>query len=433
MQLNGWGRYPIVNADVAHPAGVSAVREALQRYPSVIAYGMGRSYGDSALNANVLQSGGLDHFLAFDEKTGLLEAQAGVSLDAILRTFVPRGWFLPTTPGTKFITLGGAIASDVHGKNHHSFGCFSQAVRHLDLMLADGSVVRCSPGERAELFRATCGGMGLTGIILGACIQLRAIQSAYFDQTTYRCADLEEVLARTEESYALPYSVAWIDCSSEGKALGRSVLTVADHSAEGALVAHKAPLLSVPFQTPEHLMNPFTIQAFNAVYYHRILAKKSRQHVHYEPFFYPLDGVGGWNKLYGRSGFTQHQFVIPKSAGPQALRAILEKIAPTKKGSPIAVLKLCGPQNDNLLSFPIEGYSLALDFKIDRDLFPLLDELDALVLGYGGRMYLTKDVHMSEATFKQSYPRWQHFQSIREQTGAKGRFRSLQSTRLGLE
>lgn len=433
MQLQGWGRYPIVNADVERPAGAQAAREALQRRPDLIAYGLGRSYGDSALNANVLQSGGLDHFLAFDEKSGVLEAQAGVSLDAMLRTFVPRGWFLPTTPGTKFVTLGGAIASDVHGKNHHSFGCFSQAVLHLDLMLADGSIVRCSPTERGELFRATCGGMGLTGIILSAAIRLRPIKSAYFEQTTYKCANLEELFDRYEESAEVPYSVAWVDCCAEGQSLGRSQLAVADHSDHGELTTHKDPLLTLPVDPPNGLVNPWTIQAFNFGVYHRVLAKKTQQHIHYEPFFYPLDKVGAWNRLYGKSGFTQHQFVIPKAAGFKAMKTILGKIAATKRASPLVVLKVTGPKNDNPLSFPVEGYTLAIDFKIDAGLFPFLEELDAMVLDHGGRMYLTKDVRMSEATFKKSYPRWQEFQAIREDVGAKGRFRSLQSTRLGLE
>jgi FAD/FMN-containing dehydrogenase len=433
MLLSAWGRYPVINATLSHPADTAEAQGVLRRHPSLIARGLGRSYGDSALAAEVLQSDRLDHFLGFDPGTGVLQAQAGVSLDAILKTFVPRGWFPPTTPGTKFVTLGGAIASDVHGKNHHSFGCFSQGVLGLDLLQADGSVATCTPTQNAELFRATCGGMGLTGVILRATVQLQPIRSAYFDQTTYRCANLDEVLQRYEEEKATPYSVAWIDCSIEGQALGRSVLTVGRHSETGPLKHHDDPALSVPFNTPNGLMNPFTIQAFNAVYYHRVLAKKSQQHVHYEPFFYPLDKVGGWNKLYGKLGFTQHQFVIPKAAGPEALRAVLTKIASSKRGSPIAVLKLCGPQNDNPLSFPLEGYSLALDFKIDAGLFPILDELDAMVLSYGGRMYLTKDAHMSEKTFKQSYPRWQEFQALREKTGAKGRFASLQSKRLGLE
>jgi decaprenylphospho-beta-D-ribofuranose 2-oxidase len=433
QKLSGWGRYPIVNAELSHPGDSAAAREALSRQSSLIAYGLGRSYGDSALAGQVLQSDRLNHFLGFDDATGILQAQSGVSLDDILRTFVPRGWFPPTTPGTKFITLGGAIASDVHGKNHHSFGCFSQGVLSFDLLQADGSVATCTPQQNAELFRATCGGMGLTGVILQATVQLQRIPSAFFDQTTYRCADLDELLQRYEEEAATPYSVAWVDCSIEGAALGRAILTVGSHSNTGALLPHRDPALSVPLVPPAALMNPFSIQAFNALYYHRVLAKKSRQHVHYEPFFYPLDAIGGWNKLYGPGGFTQHQFVIPKAAGAKALRAILAKIAATKRGSPIAVLKICGPHNGNPLSFPLEGYSLALDFQVDAGLFPLLDELDAMVLSYGGRMYLTKDVHMSEATFKTSYPRWGEFQALREKTGAKGRFASLQSKRLGLE
>jgi FAD/FMN-containing dehydrogenase len=227
--------------------------------------------------------------------------------------------------------------------------------------------------------------------------------------------------------------VAWVDCCAEGKDLGRSQLAVARHSEQGSLRVHGDPKLSLPFDPPQGLVNPWTIKAFNFGVYHRVLAKKSQQHIHYEPFFYPLDLVGGWNKLYGKGGFTQHQFVVPKAAGLKAMTAILAKIAATKRASPLVVLKTTGPQNDNPLSFPLEGYTLAVDFKIDAGLFPFLDQLDAMVLAYGGRMYLTKDVHMSEQTFKQSYPRWQEFQALREKTGAKGRFASLQSKRLGLE
>jgi decaprenylphospho-beta-D-ribofuranose 2-oxidase len=312
-------------------------------------------------------------------------------------------------------------------------GCFSECLLGLRLLLAGGQIVTCSREENAELFRATCGGMGLTGVILDARFRLQRIQSAYFDQTTYKCPNLEAVLQRLEEARHVRYAVAWIDCVSQGASLGRSVLTVGDHATQGPLVPHSAPKLTVPFVAPDWTVSPPTIKAFNALFYHKTLRAVSQARVHYAPFFYPLDIASHWNRLYGKAGFTQYQFVIPRAAGPQGLRRISERIAASQMGSALAVVKTTGPQNGNPLSFPLEGYTLALDFKHQPGLFKLLDELDAMVLGYGGRVYLTKDVRLNERNFKQSYPRWQEFQALREKVGAIGRFASLQSKRLGLD
>jgi FAD/FMN-containing dehydrogenase len=432
MQLTSWGLYPVIDADISHPSDRAGAAATVKAGGSLIPYGLGRSYGDSPLAPQVLMSDRLDKFLGFDPATGLLSAQAGVSLDEILRVFVPKGWFLPVTPGTRHVTLGGAVASDVHGKNHHVAGCFSQHVTGFDLMKADGSVIHCSPSENNAAFRATCGGMGLTGVILAVTVRLQPIRSSLIDQTVYKCANLEEVLARYDETADVTYSVAWIDCISSGKNLGRSILNVGEHSAEGGLEPHRPAKLFAPLTPPFSLVTPFTTNAFDALFYAKTLRKKASNRVHYAPFFYPLDAVRDWNRIYGKAGFTQYQFVIPKAAGPVGLRRILQRIADSKMGSFLAVLKVAGPANDNPLSFPLEGYTLALDFAHQPGLFDLLDELDAMVADYGGRIYLTKDVRVSEATFKQSYPRWQEFESIRADLGAIGRFASLQSKRLGL-
>jgi FAD/FMN-containing dehydrogenase len=385
------------------------------------------------LGARVIQSARLDKFLSFDPANGHLHAQAGVSLDEVLRVFVPRGFFLYGTPGTKYVTLGGAVAADVHGKGHHSEGCFSQAVEAFHLMLADGEIRRCSRTENAALFHATCGGMGLTGLILDVSLRLKPIRSAYIRQTSFKATGLDQALDDLEANQAAPYAVSWIDCLATGSALGRSVLTVGDFLDDGELRPHQAPKLGVP-ELPITMAQPWTNRAFNQCVYH--LNRKARgavDRVHYQKFFYPLDVARDWNRLYGKGGFTQHQFVIPKAAGLKGLRPILQRIAESGKGSALAVLKTLGPANDNLLSFPFEGYTLALDFKLEAGLFELLDELDARVLDLGGRMYLAKDVHMSAVTFQKSYPRWQEFQKIRQQAGAIGRFASLQSQRLGLD
>jgi decaprenylphospho-beta-D-ribofuranose 2-oxidase len=431
--IQGWGRHPRIDADVSHPATPSAARAALAACPSLIARGLGRSYGDSSLAPCALQSDRLNLFLEFDQASGVLTAQAGVSLDQILTQFVPRGWFLPVTPGTRFVSLGGAVASDVHGKSHHATGCFSDWVISFVLLLANGQAWNCSREENPELFRATCGGMGLTGVILAVTLKLKPIQSAYFDQATYKCPSLDAVLERFDETAHSTYSVAWIDCVATGKSLGRSVLTVGEHATEGGLAPHRAPKIPVPFVPAFPLVNPLTIKAFNALVYAKELRAVKRDRVHYTPFLYPLDVATDWNRIYGQAGFTQYQLAIPTAAGPQGLRRILARIAASGMGSSLAVLKVFGPANANPLSFPIAGYTLALDFKIQAGLFELLDELDGMVLDLGGRLYLTKDARMSAATFKRSYPRWAEFQAVREKVGAIGRFASLQSKRLGLD
>lgn len=433
QRLSGWGRYPFVDAEAEQPADRAEARAALTQGPAAIPFGLGRSYGDSALAPRVLQSARLDKLLSFDAASGVLQAQAGVSLDEVLRVFVPRGYFLYGTPGTKYVTLGGAVAADVHGKGHHSEGCFSQAVEAFHLMLASGEILRCSRHEHAELFHATCGGMGLTGLILDVTLRLKPIKSAYIRQVSFKAAGLDEALDDLEANQAAPYAVSWIDCLATGKSLGRSVLTVGDFLDDGALVAHRPPKLGVP-ELPITMAQPWTNRAFNQCVYH--LNRKSRgavDRVHYQKFFYPLDVARDWNRLYGKGGFTQYQFVIPKAAGLKGLRPILQSIAESGKGSALAVLKTLGPANANLLSFPFEGYTLALDFKVEAGLFELLDELDARVLDLGGRLYLAKDVRMSAATFQKGYPRWQDFQKVRQSVGAIGRFASLQSQRLGLD
>lgn len=433
MLTHGWGRYPRHAAQWVQPQSVRDAVQQLGEHGPLLGRGMGRSYGDSALADKLISTRQLNRLLSFDEQSGLLACAAGISLGELLDVFVPRGWFLPVTPGTKFVSIGGAIASDVHGKNHHVHGCFSECVDSIELLLADGSQVTCSRSERPELFHASCGGMGLTGLIVAATLRLLPIESAYIKQTTYKAANLEAVLQLFEAHAAATYSVAWIDCLASGAALGRSLLMLGEHARDGQLVLPDKPRLSVPLDMPAFLLNRFSVQAFNELYYQRIRQHESKQRVSYESFFYPLDGIGQWNRLYGKQGFVQYQFVIPKAAGLEGMRAILERISASHRGSFLAVLKTFGAANDNLLSFPMDGYTLALDFNLEAGLLALLDELDSMVLAYGGRLYLAKDARMSEATFKQSQPNWQQFQEVRAQYGALGKFASLQSRRLGLD
>lgn len=433
MELSGWGRYPIVEAEITRPLTASQCARAMDKVPSLIARGCGRSYGDSSLAASVLETPGLDHFLAFDQTTGLLTCEAGVSLQTILQALVPKGWFLPVTPGTRFVTVGGAIASDVHGKNHHLDGSFCDHVIEMELLLGNGERVVTSPINEPELFHATCGGMGLTGVILKATFRMKPIRASAICETTIKACNLDSVLAAFEENAKSTYSVAWIDCLARGRALGRSLLMLGEHAESGPLVVQSAKQRSIPFDMPAKLLNRGTVQLFNALYYGKVRQRPHTRQIPFEPYFYPLDALAHWNRLYGKPGFVQYQFVLPKEAGTRGLRTMLERIASSGRGSFLAVLKTFGKGNQNYLSFPMEGYTLALDFKAEPEVFELLADLDRHVLDNGGRIYLTKDARMSEATFKASYPNWQYFQAIRERYHALDKFASVQSRRLGLQ
>ncbi|MEM7183492.1 MAG: FAD-binding oxidoreductase [Spirochaetota bacterium] len=432
MKINGWGKYPIIESETIAPATPQGIQHFFGNGFQGIARGLGRSYGDSSLAKQNLNLFAINQIKDFNSQTGEIHCEAGATLEQILDYSVGRGWFLPVTPGTKFVTVGGAVASDVHGKNHHKEGSFSDHIVFFHILLADGSIAKCSHTENQELFRATCGGMGLTGVILDVAFRMKPIQSAYIEETIIKAQNLLEVLQLFEDYEDTTYSVAWIDCLATGKKLGRSLLMVGEHSEKGGLINPTRRRLAVPFEMPSFLLNGLSISAFNFLYYHRIQKKKSKHHVHYEPFFYPLDGIHNWNRMYGRRGFTQYQFVVPKEAGKESMQEILQRIARSKKGSFLAVLKAFGKGNANYLSFPMQGYTLALDFKMERSLLPLLDELDRIVLQYGGRVYLTKDVRLKEETFKKSYPQWQTFTKIRQKYDPERKFRSMQSERLKL-
>jgi FAD/FMN-containing dehydrogenase len=394
---------------------------------------MGRSYGDSANSLSVIQSDRLDHFLEFNELTGVLTCEAGVSIREILQLTVPKGWFVPVTPGSSFVTIGGAIASDVHGKNHHLSGTFSEHLLSFDLLLGTGEIVTVEKDTYPDLFRATCGGMGLTGMILSASIQLKPITSSQIHQTTIKASCLEAVCEQFDANHASTYSVAWIDCLASGKRLGRSLLMIGEHSHDGVLELKKQKSLSMPIDMPSSILNHYSIKAFNSLYYHRIFSKTKTELVSFEPYFYPLDAIGNWNRLYGKAGFVQYQFVLPKAVGVKGLRQLLEVIVKSGKGSFLAVLKAFGRANENFLSFPIEGYTLALDFKMSEEMVQLIKLLDSMVVEMGGRIYLTKDALMSEASFKKTYPQWEQFEEVRSNYGAIGKFASSQSKRLGLQ
>ena len=429
--ISGWGNYPKQKSQIAIPPSSVKLKTIITQERSLIARGMGRSYGDSANASNVLQTSYCDHFVEFDDKTGMLIVEAGITLREVLKLIVPRGWFLPVTPGTSYVTLGGAIASDVHGKNHHTAGTFGQYVKSLRIALGTGEVVTASPSENMDLFHATCGGMGLTGVILSTTIQLIPIRSSLINQKTIKADCIEAACEAFEENNNTTYSVAWIDCLAKGKNLGRSVLILGEHAESGGLDLGIKDPISVPFNTPSALLNSVTMKIFNSAYWYKAKHKQT-QTLPLMPYFYPLDSIGSWNKLYGKTGFLQFQCVIPKDDGIANMRKLLTEITESGEGSLLAVLKQFGKANDNLLSFPTEGYTLALDFKLTASAITTLHRLEEIVIGMGGRVYLTKDAVMKEATFKATYPRWEMFESVREKYGAIGKFSSAQSKRLGL-
>lgn len=432
MELHGWGRYPRQEAQVVEPLSGQHCLRAVSGTSPLIARGLGRSYGDSALGPQVLSTRLLDQLHAFDPETGLLSCAAGTSLDDILRTFVPRGWFLPVMPGTRFITVGGAIASDVHGKNHHRDGTFSAHVASIRILLGNGECVGASPSDKAELFHATCGGMGLTGVIVSAVLRLKRITASDILETRIKAPSLDAVLEAFDAHAASAYSVAWIDCMARGASLGRSILVTAEPCVDGPLVARRVKAPGVPIEMPSGLLRRPLARMVNATYYRRARAQAQTKRKPFESFFAPLDAMAGWSGWYGRSGFLQYQLVLPKEAGATGLREILQRIGQSELGAFLAVLKLFGDANANPLSFPMTGYSLAVDFKAEGAAFELLDRLDGVVAAHGGRLYLAKDARMSEATFKAGYPRWQAFEEVRARWHAHGKFMSTQSRRLGL-
>lgn len=432
VTLPSWGNYPKIENRAFSFDNEVALKHVVSGHDELICYGNGRSYGDSALSKNIVQVRPYSYFLNFDETSGLLHIQAGVLLSEILDVFVPQGWFLKITPGTKLITVGGAIASDVHGKNHHVEGCFSECVEMFRLMLPDGSIAECSRKENTELFRATCGGMGLTGVILDAKISLKKIRSQYILQKTIKTRNLKETFAAFEENKAIPYSVAWIDCLAKGDKAGKCLLMTGDFSDDGDLNYSPEKKINIPFYFPNFVLNSASVRAFNFLYYKKVRKKISEQKVGIDTFFYPLDAISNWNRMYGKGGFTQYQFILPKESSLKGMRTVLQKIAASGRGSFLAVLKLYGPANDNWLSFPLEGYSLALDFKIEKGLFAFLDTLDEIVVKHGGRVYLAKDVRVSRNVVEQGYLKIDKFRALRKQYKMNEKFNSLQSRRLGL-
>lgn len=443
MMLEGWGRYPRLVSEVVDCATPAAVAGAVASRDGLIARGNGRSYGDAAMgDVTTLMCRGLGRMKNFAPQTGLLTVEGGTMLADILEAFIPRGYFPPVVPGTKFVTVGGMIASDVHGKNHHRDGGFGAHVTSFKLLLADGRLLTCSRDEHAELFFATIGGMGLTGIIIEASFHLKPIETGWIQQKTIVAPNLAEALAGLKAADETTYSVAWIDYLSRGASLGRSLIFAGEHASRDQVLAQKTEKdlfpppkgakLSMPMDLPGWVLNRASVSAFNEAYF-RSGARKSAAPslVHWNPYFFPLDGIHQWNRLYGSRGFLQHQCVVPEDNALHVLGNILERFAGSGKGSFLAVLKKLGA-GTGLLSFPTPGYTLALDLPVTDDVFPLLEEIDRMVVKAGGRLYLAKDARQSRQTFEAGYPQLAAFRDIRRTTGGDTRFVSRLATRLGI-
>jgi len=401
QKVTNWGNYPIVEKEMKSDDSFRKIKEFILDHNEVIARGNGRCYGDASLGEHIFSTKKLNKFISFDRLNGVIECESGVLLSDVLEISVPQGYFLYVTPGTKFVSVGGAIASDVHGKNHHAEGCFSEYVIEFKLMIENGEVITCSREENADKFWSTIGGMGLTGIILTAKFKLKNIESAYIRQESIKAENLDEIFRLFDESESWTYTVAWIDCLQKGKNIGRSILMRGEHAFQHELPQNlrEKPLRlkkkfepTVPFYFPGFVLNALTVKLFNLLYFNKQRKKEINNFTDYETFFYPLDAVHEWNRIYGKSGFIQYQMVIPKETGKEGMRKILETIAHSGNGSFLAVLKLFGKHNPEAYnSFPVEGYTLALDFKVNSKLKKLVDQLDQIVEEFGGRIYLTKD------------------------------------------
>ncbi len=430
--IRGWGRIGTrgreVRSDDLERATVGAT----------LSRGLGRSYGDSSLPASpdgtVVNTTLADRLLSFDETTNVLRAEAGCSLLALNRVFLPRNVFVPVTPGTQFVTLGGMVASDVHGKDHHAHGTIGKHVRQLRMRVADGRIVTCSRTENADLFAATVGGMGLTGHILDVELTMRRIPSPWIQQHSRRVGDIDEFLDALEDgAHRWPYTVGWIDCLTRGKHMGRGILMAGDWAAASDAPTRfpkPHPRITMPLDLPSFILGRATVAAFNEAFYWKHLPREMSGIVHWETFFYPLDAIGEWNRMYGKRGFTQYQCVLPKSAGRDAARRVLDILTRRGGASFLCVIKDCGPEGEGLLSFPMEGISIALDIPVRDHTQELVDALNEQVIREGGRIYLTKDQFTRREHFHAMEPRLGRFQEIRKAWDPEGRIRSAQSVRL---
>jgi L-gulonolactone oxidase len=417
--VQAWGRVGAPLHHLVTPNTIAQARAAIARGGTWLAHGMGRSYGDVALNAGgtLISTRGLDRFVAFDRESGILQAEAGVTLEEVIRVALPHGWFLPTTPGTKYVSLGGAVANDVHGKNHHRAGTFGCWIHSLELARSDGSLQTCRPEANTQMFRATIGGLGMTGLITRVTLQLVKVPGAFLDSEDVAFSNLHEFfdLASRSDAAGWEHTVAWMDCA--GARAGRGILSRANWSdsrrREARLDGFKP---CVPVDAPAFLLNRFSVRAFNALYFRLKSLRAGQSRIHFNSCFYPLDGILHWNRLYGRPGFRQYQCVIPRQEQIEAMALLLKEVAKSGQASSLAVIKQFGETaSPGLLSFPMPGTHIALDFpNRGATTEALFERLDAVVSAAGGRLYPAKDGRMPASLFHSGYPRWTEVDALKD-------------------
>lgn len=429
MYISGWGNYPKINADLIGHWSINQAENFVKSSNQIISCGLLRSYGDAALNSLMISSLQMNRILDFNVNGKTITCESGCSFKDLFNFLQKYKLALPVTPGTKFVTIGGAIASDIHGKNHHMNGSFGAWVQSIRLILADGSIINCSRTENSDLFRATIGGMGLTGFILDATIKLVDLKSTMINQISIQARDLEHLLQLFEKYQKSTYSVSWLDTNSSK--FGRGVLFVGEESSENKPMVLKNPKINVPFYFPNFSLNKFSVSLLNNFYYS--INKSSKKQVNYDKFFYPLDIINNWNRGYGKNGFIQYQFVVPKEFSHKVITQVLNTMKEYNLASFLTVLKLMGKANDYLLSFPMEGYTLAMDIPISKKALELANKLDNLVRNNGGRLYLTKDARMPKEMFWDTYPNISEFLEIKTKYDPNNKFQSLLSNRLGIK
>jgi decaprenylphospho-beta-D-ribofuranose 2-oxidase len=439
--LAGWGRYPRHHSNLLAPYSIGALCALRLGLDNYVARGAGRAYGDAGVGlGSTVAMRGLNRMRDFDPESGLLTVEAGVTLEEVIDVVLPRGWFVPAVPGTRFVTVGGMIAADVHGKNHHRTGGFGAHVVSLALLPPRGKLVPCSRSENSDLFRATIGGMGLTGAIVEATIRLIKVETGWIRQKTVATQDLDSTFAALAKAEAeATYSVAWIDITPGRRPLGRGVVFLGEHARAAELPEGKpilpprrASRLSIPIELPEGLVNRWSVGAFNTLYHGKAALSRDAGLARWDSYFFPLDAVGDWNRAYGRSGFLQHQCVAPWPAAPKVVAEIVHRVAAAGFAPFPTVLKSLGAGTGDL-SFPMPGLTLTFDLPVTPKALRLLDELDRIVVAAGGRLYLAKDARQSRDTFRAGYLGLAAFETLRREVGATGRLTSHLSARLAIQ
>tara|TARA_B100000795_G_scaffold150551_1_gene112750 strand:+ start:27883 stop:29226 length:1344 start_codon:yes stop_codon:yes gene_type:complete len=436
QEISGWGRYPKVKCKIYSPSEYSEIINLT--VSPLIARGLGRSYGDSSLQPKgTIDTRKLNKILLFDQKKGIIQVQSGISVASLIEYILPKGWFMPVSAGTKYVSIGGMVASDVHGKNHHLDGSFGNFIKEIKIINKLKEIVTCSVDVKPELFWNTIGGMGLTGIIVEVSFSLLAIQTSFIKNEVIATRNLKETMMEFQSIKLSKYSVAWLDCTASGTSIGRSIIFKGEHALRNKLPNNlsRDPIkvkvkknINIPFTFPEWILNKFTIKIFNFLYYF-INKNKNSKFIDYDTFFYPLDSISNWNLIYGKKGFIQYQFVLPEDKSYEGIKQLIGIFQKYNIYPFLSVLKLMGDSSKGTLSFPMKGYSLALDFPISKNLFKMLNEFDNLVIKYSGKVYLTKDSRINKKDYKEMYKnQLRNFDILKDNKSVK--FSSLQSERL---